>query len=271
MGTKQKPVVFMCDFETTVYDNQEYTEVWASACVELYSDDVKIFHSIGEQFDYFKKKKKNVIAYYHNLKFDGQFWIAYLIDERKFKNATIQTDPDNLDTIAFIDKKQMPNNSISYSISDMGQWYRITIKYRGRYIEIRDSLKLLPFSVKRIGQSFATKHKKLDMEYTGYRYAGCEITEKEREYIANDVLVVKEALEILFSEGHDKLTIGACCLSEFKKLCVYDEKEYDSIYPDLYKVELDETQYTYPTVGEYIRQSYRGGWCYVAKGKERKI
>lgn len=271
MATKQKPVVFMCDFETTVYDNQEYTEVWASACVELYSDDVKIFHSIGEQFDYFISQGKNVIAYYHNLKFDGQFWIAYLIDERKFKNATIQTDPDNLDTISFIDKKQMPNNSISYSISDMGQWYRITIKYRGRYIEIRDSLKLLPFSVKRIGQSFATKHKKLDMEYTGYRYAGCEITEKEREYIANDVLVVKEALEILFSEGHDKLTIGACCLSEFKKLCVYDEKEYDSIYPDLYKIELDEMQYTYPTVGEYIRQSYRGGWCYVAKGKERKI
>lgn len=46
------------------------------------------------------------------------------------------------------------------------------------------------------------------MEYTGYRYAGCEITEEEQKYIANDVLVVKEALEIMFQQGHDKLTIG---------------------------------------------------------------
>ena len=232
MAIKQKPIVFMCDFETTVYDNQEFTEVWASACVELYTEDVKIFHSIDEQFDYFLSTGKNVVAYYHNLKFDGQFWIAYLIEERKFKNATIQTNPDDIDTISFLDRKEMPNNSIAYTISDMGQWYKIIIKYRGRYIEIRDSLKLLPFSVKRIGESFQTKHKKLDMEYTGYRYAGCEITDKEKEYIANDVLVVKEALEILFNEGHTKLTIGSCCLSEFKKLCVYDEREYDSIYPE---------------------------------------
>ena len=90
----------------------------------------------------------------------------------------------------------MPNNSFKYSISDKGQWYNIIIKVNNHFIEIRDSLKLLPFSVKRIGQSFGTKHKKLDMEYTGFRYAGCNITEKEKEYIANDVLVVKEALEI---------------------------------------------------------------------------
>ena len=34
------------DFETTVYEGQERTDVWASAIVEMYSEDVKIFHSI---------------------------------------------------------------------------------------------------------------------------------------------------------------------------------------------------------------------------------
>ncbi len=271
MATKKsKPLVYMCDFETTVYEGQTYTEVWASACVELYTEDVKIFHSIGEQFDYFVSQNKNIIAYYHNLKFDGQFWMAYLIEEKGFKQAYTQSDENNVDTISFNDRKSMPNNSISYSISDMGQWYRITIKVHNKYIEIRDSLKLLPFSVKRIGQSFKTKHKKLDMEYKGYRYAGCEITDKEKEYIANDVLVVKEALEIMFSEGHDKLTIGACCLAEFKNLCSYDKFEYEGKYPDLYQVEIDENLYDFPTAGDYIRQAYRGGWCYVVKGKERK-
>ena len=261
----------MCDFETTVYKGQESTEVWASACVELNTEDVKIFHSIGETFNFFISVGQNLIAYYHNLKFDGQFWIDYLIRVKGFKQAYTQVDPENVNTLSFTQRKNMMNNTFTYSVSDMGQWYKIIIKVHGRYIEIRDSLKLLPFSVKKIGKSFGTKHKKLDMEYEGYRYAGCEITEEEKHYIANDVLVVKEALEIMFAQGHNKLTIGACCLSEFKNLTTHDTFEYNGTYPDLYAMELDEETYGYPNIGEYIRQAYHGGWCYVVKGKERKI
>ena len=66
---------FVGDFETTVFDNQTYTEVWASACVELWTEDVKIFHSIAEQFEYFVGLNDNICCYYHNLKFDGAFWL----------------------------------------------------------------------------------------------------------------------------------------------------------------------------------------------------
>ena len=58
---------FSCDFETTVYEGQTSTEVWASAVVELGTEDVKIFHSIDETFDYFKSLKCNMVCYYHNL------------------------------------------------------------------------------------------------------------------------------------------------------------------------------------------------------------
>lgn len=51
----------------------------------------------------------------------------------------------------------MKNNSFNYLVSNMGQWYKITIKTNNKIIEICDSLKLLPFSVKRIGESFGTK------------------------------------------------------------------------------------------------------------------
>ncbi len=261
---------FMCDFETTVYDGQVKTEVWASACVEMYSEDVKIFHSIDEQFKYFLSLNTNIIAYYHNLKFDGAFWLSYLINDLKLNQAFEKlVETDDQFQVKWISTKRMPNNSFRYSISDKGMWYSIIIKYNKHYIEIRDSLKLLPFSVKRIGESFKTKHKKLDMEYKGYRYAGCEITPEERKYIANDVLVVKEALEIMFNEGHNKLTIGACCLSEFKSEFLDDD--YEKAFPNLYEIELDENQYKYKTVGDYIRKSYRGGWCYLVKGKENKI
>ena len=183
----------MGDFETTVYKNQTYTEVWAAACVELFTEDVLIFHSINDLFLYLKSLNENICIYFHNLKFDGSFWISYLLTELKYKQAyTLLSDDTWINGspkhVQWLKNYNMPNNSFKYSISDRGQWYTITIKTGGHYIEIRDSLKLLPFSVKKIGKSFGTKHKKLDMEYTGYRYAGCEITPEEKKYIANDVI-----------------------------------------------------------------------------------
>ena len=264
---------FMCDFETTVYDGQVNTEVWASASVELFTDDVKIFHSIDEQFNYFVSLNSNIIAYYHNLKFDGSFWLSYLMLDKSFKQA-LNKIGDNENDVEWQKEKEMENKTFKFSVSDKGQWYAIIIKYKNHFIEIRDSLKLLPFSVKRIGQSFGTKHKKLEMEYTGFRYAGCSITQEEQKYIANDVLVVKEALEIMFNEGHDKLTIGSCCLEEYKNICKHSTKnilDYDEMFPNIYDIPIDFNKYGYHNAGDYIRKSYRGGWCYLVKGKENKL
>lgn len=259
---------FMGDFETTVYQGQVHTEVWASAVVELFTDDVKIFHSIGETFEYLSSLKDNVCIYYHNLKFDGAFWLAYLLVELGYEQAYEKLNGDGTE-VKWLAEKYMKNKSFKYSVSDMGQWYNIIIKVNNHFIEIRDSLKLLPFSVKRIGNSFKTKHKKLDMEYTGFRYAGCTISEDERKYIANDVLVVKEALEIMFSEGHTKLTIGSCCLAEYKK--IIGKEDYKTFFPDIYELTIDESKHRYKTAGEWVRKAYKGGWCYLVKGKEGRI
>lgn len=260
---------FMGDFETTVYQGQLNTEVWASAVVELGTENVEIFHSIGETFDYLKSLDSDIVIYYHNLKFDGSFWLSYLmVDLRYEQAATLPELDETTDKFRWVEQKEMRNKTFTYSISDMGQWYRIVIKVNDRLIEIRDSLKLLPFTVKRIGDSFKTKHKKLDMEYKGFRYAGCVITDEEKEYIRNDVLVVKEALEIMREEGHSKLTIGSCCLAEYKNLL--GKPLYYKYFPNLYEIPIDSS-YGADNAGEYIRKSYRGGWCYLVKGKERKI
>lgn len=266
---------FMGDFETTVYENQTYTEVWAAACVELFKEEVKIFHSITEIFCYLKELNQNVCIYFHNLKFDGSFWLDFLINRLQFKQAYEILSDETWQNgvpkhVSWLKNSQMPQNSFKYSISDRGQWYTITIKTGGHFIEIRDSLKLLPFSVSRIGKSFGTVHKKLDMEYKGFRYAGCEITPEEQHYIANDVLVVKEALEIMFREGHTKLTIGGCCLEEYKNTNFVKVHEWNTLFPNLYEIELDD-RYGSPNVGEYIKRSYRGGWCYLVKGKENQV
>lgn len=252
----RKQRVFVGDFETTVFKGQEFTEVWASALVELNTEDVFICGSIEEQWDYIKSLKSNCLIYYHNLKFDGEFWLSYLLKEGYTQAYT--SNNEEIEVVTWAKNKDMPNKSLRYSISAMGQWYSITVKINNRIIEFRDSLKLLPFSVKRIGDSFKTKHRKLDMVYEGFRYAGCEITDKEKEYIANDVLVVKEALELMFEEGHDKLTIGSCCLSEYKEIT--GKYRFKDLFPELSKYQ-----------DEYIRKAYKGGWCYVVDGKQNII
>lgn len=262
--SKSATKYMVADFETTVYDGQTFTEVWAAACVEMFTEDVKVMHSIDELYSYFLSLDSDLVVYFHNLKFDGSFWLSYLLVNLGMPQALEGEAPN----VTFTPRKAMPNNSVSYSISSMGQWYRITIKANNHYIEIRDSLKLLPFSVKKIGKSFGTKHKKLNMEYKGLRYAGCEITPEEQQYIANDVLVVKEALEIMFTEGHKKLTIGSCCLAEYRKLT--GSGKYSRYYPALEDIPLDEI-YNANNADEYIRNSYHGGWCYLVRGKENQM
>ena len=137
----------MCDFETTVYAGQTSTEVWASASVEFYTENVNIFHSINEQFQYFKTLNCNVIAYYHNLKFDGNFWLSYLLQVLKMKQAYVSYNEEG--TVGeFLKDKEMKNNTFKYTISSLGQWYSITIKTNNHIIELRDSLKLLKQNIK---------------------------------------------------------------------------------------------------------------------------
>lgn len=266
---KRKYRTFCADFETTVYSGQDHTEVWSAALVEIGTEDVLIFHSISEFFDHvFKLLLKNHIrVYFHNLKFDGVFCMDYLLHS-DFKQAIRYEDPANPYTASFAKDSAMMEKTYKYMISDMAQWYMITIKYHQHFLLIQDSFKLLPFSVENIGKSFGTKHKKLNMEYEGFRYAGCEITPQEAEYIKNDVLVMSEALQIMFDGGHDRLTIGSCCLHEYKDIIGhYDFKE---LFPDMTKFPLDKSIYGSDNADAYIRKAYRGGWCYVARGKEGK-
>ena len=245
---------YACDFETTVYENQEETSVWSSAMVELYTENVVVLHSIDETLEYWCRDDCDVVAYYHNLKFDGAFWVDWLLNHGFAFHKT--------------KRGRMKDYQFDCVISDMGQWYTITIGYQDKQITLKDSLKLLPFTLKQVGQAFQTKHQKLEMEYENH-FSIDECTQEELEYIKNDVLVLKEGLEFMFQEGHDKLTIGSCCLAEYRKLI--GKSYYDDMFPRLDKIELDEQVYGASNVDEYIRKSYHGGWCYVVPQKTNVI
>ena len=235
------------DFETTSYKGQTTTEVWAAAFTTVGIEKVLVCNSIEAFFSGIRKYVGNVQVYFHNLKFDGHFILDYFI--RNYEQA--------IENNEFLPEKHMRNATFKYLISDMGQWYYIIWKIDGRIIEFRDSYKILPFSLKKLGKDFKTKHQKTAIEYRGIRKSGENIKEDEMEYIRNDVLVLSEALYIFFSQGHTGLTIGSCCLSEFKQT-IGNERIYSMLFPDLREYYIGDE-----TVEGFIRRAYRGGWCYL--------
>lgn len=285
--------IWCADFETTVYEGQTRTDVWASACVQLYDKEVSIFNDIKKQLAFFMTRNCNLIAYFHNLRFDGSFWLSFLLSEMHYTQAFQMNEETNL-PIGFLDNNEMPENSFKYLISDKNLWYTFTIKTpTGFILELRDSLKLMPFSLKELGKAFKTEHRKTDMEYAGKRSRNGIITNEEKDYISNDVLVLKEALEYMYNAGHDRLTIGSCCMAEFRRLSVVnndtlsfytetvkqhpdyfmgfnDLREYKQFYPNIYEYTISD-KYGCNNAGEYILKAYAGGWCYVVPQKTNKI
>lgn len=257
---------YVADFETTTYKGITRTEVWAAALVELGSDEVNLDTSIESFINRVLQLGEDSIIYFHNLKFDGSFIIDYFLNHPEQFIHLLAVDGGLL-TRKEIVKQGL--NGFNYMVSADGQWYMISVFQDGIEYRFQDSLKLLPFSVKVIGKAFNTEHQKTTIDYVGYRKPNGTLTEQEKEYIANDVLVVKEALEIMFSEGHDRMTIGSCCMKEFSDIAFHDKRERNILFPDLKEIECPFDGFT--DADDYIRRSYHGGWCYVKHGEAGKL
>lgn len=265
--------IYAMDFETTVEDDtslQTKTECWSCAYAQLFSDEHGIFGNIKDFLTYFLFKNPHVnkkshttnqtiVGYFHNLRFDGTFILSFLLNNGfKFKRVERPT--------------QLNTREFNCIISNKNKWYLIQIKYGQTLLEIRDSLKLIPFKLDLFHDSFKTNHKKLTMDYKGNHYANCKISQIEKDYILNDVFVLKEGLEFMLNAGHDKLTIGANAIKEIKehikKNPYYDLEE---IFYNLKNYKLEEEFYGYPDAEKYIRKFYRGAFCWLKKGCENVI
>ena len=97
MRNKSKVVKYVADFETVVYGEDEVakygeqtsTEVWGVSLVKMWTEKVHIMHSFEELFNYLIARPHDTICYFHNLKFDGSFWLNYLVRNQKFKPAYV--------------------------------------------------------------------------------------------------------------------------------------------------------------------------------------
>ena len=238
---------FTADFETSTWEDNE-TWVWAWSLCEIENpENVDLGNSIESFFERIKKEN-NPYIYFHNLKFDGEFILYYLI-----KNG-----------YEWVESKEKRNKTFSTLISDMGLFYSIEVYFevgkKTKKVTFIDSLKIINQTVESMPRTFKIPENKLEIDYNLRREKGHILTEEEKAYVKNDVVIVAKALSYLFNMGLTKMTAGSNALSEYKTITKLNR--FRNLYKPLnYDIDQD------------IRKSYRGGFTYlnpIYKNKEVK-
>lgn len=231
--TKRKR--FSCDFETTT--DPLDCRVWAYGYMEIGN---KVNYRIGNSLDEFMEWVETINAdlYFHNLRFDGEFIINWLLKHG----------------FEYSDSKE--KGTFSAMISSSLQWYAIDIYYgrKGKnpiHTRIYDSLKKLPFPVKVVGKAFKLDVQKGDIDYHKFRPIGHVIDEEEYSYIKNDIEIIADALAIQFKQGLTGMTSGGDSLKGFKSF-IGGDKGFEKVFPIL-SLEADAN----------IRLAYRGGFTWL--------
>lgn len=243
MSKKKEPKeVWACDFETTT--DPLDCRVWAWGASFVSDSSVKEYgNSIDGFIDWCKQKTRKL--YFHNLAFDGEFIVSWLLN-----NGFEYSDKPK--TKCF--KTIISNTGLWYSIEI---WWKYSI-YRSTKTTIWDSFKLIPFSIEKIAHDFNLPIRKLKLDYNAKREKGHELTPHEVDYLFNDIDIEGMALNECFKLGFNKMTATSCSFESFKKTL---PMAFEKIFPTL-EMNVDSD----------LRPAYGGGFVWAnPELKEKEI
>ena len=230
MTTARQQLV--ADFETTTDPCDCRVWFWGMCDIDDYTA-----LATGNNIDSFMLRlgRQDTVIYFHNLKFDSVFIIDWL-----FRHGYEHTT-----------EKYPRHKQFTTLISRQGHFYQIIISHENHVTcELRDSYKKLPFTVKKVAESFHLPEPKGEINFTTNRPIGHKPTPEEVDYVRKDVQIIAQALSVQQSQGATRLTIGSDALAEYQSLV--GMSWFRNKFPVL------------PTdMDSVIRSAYRGGWTYA--------
>lgn len=264
---------FVADFETTT--DEDDCRVWASAWVNIdsvnlenYGNTLQVTNDIYSFMNYFGNLVGYHDCYFHNLKFDGSFIIDYLL-RNGYAYDDFLTEPNTFNTmitdqkifyqiqVRFNDKPQINKNGKPKMRKGQPVFDKTIISFK-------DSLKKIPLKVSQIAKSYGIQEQKTEIDYKAKRQVGYQLTDKEKEYVSNDVVIVAKALDIMINhQGQTALTMSSDALSDFKHRLANVPRGTSKA-----KKKAEETfRYWFPELSieadNFIRRAYKGGYTYA--------
>lgn len=324
--------LYVADFETSKVN--KYTDevfVYATGIMDVYDNKKRCFHT--DNIEDFITTISNLPEieskiYFHNLSFDTIFCLLELFNKgfeqirnkykvRKDGGLQYITNKKTIDINKEISKPSKNDDEkylkrpFSYNIVyNAGSFYRVDIyldfvyytdskkrkKKKLRKISLMDSYKMVPTSLKNIAKDFLNYNMSKDgIDHSIIRKKNCKLNEKEKEYLYEDVRILRDFIELTILEGievkenyklyFNKMTTASQALNEYKTILfdLFESKQYENVvaFKDSFKEIEDylkkckengkktninkDMVFNYvfpqlhPNVDCFLRQSYYGG------------
>ncbi len=242
MYTPLSPIIIL-DIETIIKKDVHYILKIGVIMSRSHRKRFKIYHDCSSaevtveqilmDIAKFSKPKKKVIIYCHNLsRFDGPLILKYLLESTKIDLVNI------ISTNAGILCIEIIINDIVYLF--------------------KDSIKLLPFSLKRLSKMFSTKNKsKLPINPRNI----CTPPKSLNNYLKKDLLIVKDVLQGYHNVMNKKFSID-----------IYNYLSSPSLSITLFRAFNNRKMFTIKNkkVRKFIRKSYKGGVLFSSLNKSYK-
>ena len=336
--------LYVADFETSKVneiDNDVF--VYATGLMDVFDKDSRCLHT--DNIKDFIESISNLPTieskiYFHNLSFDTVFCLLELVEKgfnqirNKYKERfdgglqftagkkTIKVSKEIAKTNKN-DEDVYLKRPYSYNIIfNAGSFYRVDLyfdfetytdnknrkKQKLRRVSLMDSYKIVPMSLKKVAKDFLGYDMSKDgIDHNIIRSKNYKLEEKEKEYLYEDVKVLKDFISLALLEGvevtpnyklyFDKMTTASQALNEYKTILeqIYNDNEYKTIqaFNEGFKTSLDFVKdqeskgkkvninkdmlfsgvfpQLHPNVDCYLRQSYYGGITWKNSNKLNEL
>lgn len=238
---------YIADFETEYLTKKQIedgaqTYVWAwslrecETLEEQQGSDIDSFIAALQKIPY---KQYNV--WFHNLKFDFQFLLSWLL-----RNDYKQVQSN----------KKMQYKTFS-SLVSINATYSCEVKFKNSQVLFLDSYKKLPFKVSKIAKDLHLEVLKGEIDYKKHREEGAPLDPIDSDYISRDTYIVAVAMkQIFFDHGLTKRTIGADCIAYYKQT----QPNFFKYFPKLSEEIIED-----------IKPAYKGGNVVINAKKRGKL
>lgn len=211
-------MVWFADFETN-YNGKE-ANVYLGYITNLENENSLFFLNIKDMFEFLSKQKtkQRHIVYFHNLDFDGEFIVWWLL--RNHYTPVVNK----------VERAYQFRERVDW----LGNKSELYINYKGTKILFLDSYKLWPYKISEIGDSLGFK--KLDIDHKEYRNFNKieEVPKEVLDYVKRDAEIIKQKY-IQYSKNYKiKKTASSSSWNNFKDW--YNDKYSDREFRTKYTI-----------------------------------
>lgn len=254
---------YVADFETSSTDEtDEEVFVYATGLMKVNDKrNILYYNNNIENFvkDLYKMETSITVIYFHNLSFDIEFLLNYLVNKQGFKQVVNSYEENEEGLNIKSDKRELKQSKTFEIIYANGTFYQVTLNlYYDKFIDgkkektcmkqiiFKDSYKIASFSLVKIAKDFlGITIPKDGINHHFIRRRNYLLNSEEMKYLYDDVKILKDFINLILIQGInvnsnykviiDKMTIASQSLNEFKHLMYESFKDGSYVSCEAFK------------------------------------